>query len=304
VLLVCRFILGLAEGVYWPQQSRFVSAWFAPDERTRANAIVQYYGQYLALALAFILMTPIYQAFGWRPLFVLTGGLGLVVIVPLYLLQLKRETEAPFRAPVQPQASPHKLTVASLGGPAFFLLVFSYITQGMLFWGVTLWIPLAVKSLGYTGMAQAFAASLPYLTAVLLAVPMSRLSDRTGRRTEIAAFGLLIPGAVLMLLPHVDSGHAKLAVITIALGLYASSYSPNIWSIVQSSVDPRAIGSAAGIVNGIGAVGGTLAGLMVSLLVRSTGSYIPGFVTLGVLVILGGFALLAYGRIKRKHLVA
>jgi MFS family permease len=89
VLLISRFILGVAEGVYWPQQSRFAKAWFAPEERTRANALVQYYGQYLALAVGFMLLTPIYEAFGWRVLFFLTGGIGLIVIVPLYAFRLK-----------------------------------------------------------------------------------------------------------------------------------------------------------------------------------------------------------------------
>ncbi|MBV8913259.1 MAG: MFS transporter, partial [Acetobacteraceae bacterium] len=50
VLLVCRLLLGLAEGIYWPQQSRFARAWFSPAERTKANSIIQYYGQFLALA--------------------------------------------------------------------------------------------------------------------------------------------------------------------------------------------------------------------------------------------------------------
>ena len=34
VLLICRLILGVAEGIYWPQQSRFARAWFAPHELT------------------------------------------------------------------------------------------------------------------------------------------------------------------------------------------------------------------------------------------------------------------------------
>jgi MFS family permease len=47
VLLICRLILGLTEGVYWPP--RFAEAWFAPHELTKANAVIQYYGQYIAL---------------------------------------------------------------------------------------------------------------------------------------------------------------------------------------------------------------------------------------------------------------
>lgn len=131
---------------------------------------------------------------------------------------------------------------------------------------------------------------------------MSRLSDRTGKRVLIAAIGLLVLGILMMTLPIVQSGYAKLAIITIALGFYASSYTPNIWSILQSSIEPQAIGPASGIINGIGAGGGgTLAGFLVGLLYRSTGSYMSGFVVLGGLLIVGRIALLAYGRIQRSR---
>jgi len=302
VLLVCRFILGVTEGIYWPQQSRFARAWFAPEERTTANSLIQYYGQYLALAIGFMVLTPIYDAFGWRVLFFITGGLGLVIIVPLYMKALRPETEAPYREATNAAAARPRLTLAALGGPSFFLLLFSYITQGMLFWGITLWIPLAVRSLGFTGISQAIASALPYFAAVLLALPIAKISDRTNRRVLIAALGLLIPGLLMIMLPLVESGPAKLALITVALGYYASSFTPNIWSILQSTAEPDAVGPAAGIINGVGAGGGgTVAGFLVGMLYSQTGSYMSGFVVLGVLVILGGLSLLAYSRLAPQR---
>lgn len=302
VLLACRLVLGVGEGVYWPQQSRFAKAWFPPEQRSRANAVIQYYGLYVALAIGFVLLTPLYQAFGWRALFFITGGLGLVVIVPLYLLKLKPEAQAPYQTPVTTAAS-YRLTLESLGGAPFLLLLFSYVMQGMLFWGVTLWISLAVKSVGFTGASQAFASGLPFLAAVALAPIMTRISDRTGRRVLVASLGLILPGVLMMLLPAVTSGYAKLALITVALGYFASSYTPNIWSILQASAAPQAVGSAAGIMNGIGAGGGgTLAGFLVGLTNAATGSYMAGFVLLGVLSLLGGFSLLLYGRVAAKRL--
>jgi MFS family permease len=299
MLLACRLVLGVAEGVYWPQQSRFARGWFAHDELTKANSLIQYYGQFLALAIGFLVLTPLYDALGWRALFFMTGGIGLVLIVPLYAALLKRKKDAPFLATASPSQARQRLTLTALGGPPFLLLVFSYIAQGMLFWGVTLWIPLAVHSLGFTGTAQAIGSALPYVASVVLAIPMSYVSDRTGKRVLIAALGLLIPGVLLILLPQMESGVAKLGLITAALGFYTASYTPNIWSIVQASVAPEAVGSAAGIVNGLGAGGGgTLAGFLVGLLYRSTGSYIWGFVALGGLSVLGGLAVLAYGRAK------
>jgi MFS family permease len=301
VLLACRVVLGVGEGIYWPQQSRFAKAWFAPEERTKANALIQYYGQYLALAIGFILLTPIYHAFGWRVLFYLTGGMGLVIIVPLYLAKLKPETEAPYPPAVQ-AAGAGRLTLASLGGAPFFLILFSYVMQGMMFWGITLWISLAVKSVGFTGTSQALASGAPFIAAVVLAPLMTSISDRTGRRVLIAAIGLVVPGVLLMLLPAVSSGYAKLALITFALGFFASSYTPNIWSILQASAEPQAVGPAAGIMNGIGAGGGgTLAGFLVGIINAVTGSFMAGFEALGVLALLGGASLMLYGRVMRKR---
>ena len=297
VLLGSRLVLGVAEGIYWPQLSRFVRNWFAPQDATRANSIIQYFGQYVALAIGFIVLVPINDAFGWRSMFFITGGLGLVVIVPLFLIFLKPEREAPIK--VASAEARSGLTLAAFGGPAFFLLVFSYITQGMLFWGITLWIPQAVKSLGFTGEAQAFAAALPYAAAVAFAIPLAWLSDRTGKRIVIAAAGLILPGLLLLTLPMVSSGGAKLVILTVALGYYAGSYTPNIWSILQALVEPRAVGVASGIMNGLGAgAGGTLAGFLVGMLQSVTGSYETGFMVLGLLVVFGGIALFVYDRMS------
>jgi MFS family permease len=302
VLLVCRAVLGVGEGIYWPQQSRFAKAFFPPTERTRANAVIQYYGQFIALAAGFALLTPLYNAFGWRILFFIVGGIGFFGIVPLYIFALKPESQGPYAAPPE-QIRSSPLTLSSLGGPAFLLLLFSYFTQGMLFWGITLWISLAVKSVGFTGNMQALASALPYIAAVLLAPMMTRISDRTGKRVLIAALGLLTAGILLMFLPAVTSGYAKLALITLSLGGLASTFTPNIWSILQSTINPEAIGPASGIMNGVGAGGGgTAAGFLVGLMSSATGNFMSGFVVLGALASLGGLALLLYGRIKAPTL--
>lgn len=300
-LIAFRVCLGIAEGIYWPQQSRFAKAWFSKDELTRANSIIQYYGQFLALALGFVILTPIYNHFEWHVLFYITGGIGLFVVVPLYAKMLKNESEAPYAENHTSVKSNKKLTLSSFGGRSFLLLLFSYIAQGMLFWGITLWLPLAVKSLGFKGFYNGLASALPYFAAIILALPMSYISDRTGKGTKIAAWGLIIPGILLMLLSQVTNNYLKLALITISLGYYASSYTPNIWTIIQSNVEPEAVGPASGIVNGLGAGGGgTIAGFIVGLLYKSTGSYMPGFIFLGIITILGGIALLIFDKIKNQ----
>ncbi len=303
ILLAFRFILGVTEGVYWPQQSRFARAWFSTNELTRANSIIQYYGQFMALALGFIILTPVYDAFGWRILFYITGGVGLLIIVPLYLKMLKKNDDAPYKEVMDENGETPKLTLKSLGGPTFLMIVFTYVTQGMLFWGITLWIPMVAKSLGFSGIQQGLASAAPYLMAVVLAVPISYISDKTCKRSLIASLGLIIPGLLLVTLPVVEAPVVKMGIITIAMGYYASSFTPNIWSIIQKTVEPHAVGPASGIVNGLGAGGGgTIAGFLVGYMQSVTGSYMAGFVVLGILVILGGISLFMYGKIKSKEI--
>ena len=300
VILICRVILGITEGIYWPQQSRFARDWFSEEERTRANSIIQYYGQFLALGLGFMILAPLDEIFGWRNVFIITGMAGILIIVPLYVIMLGKQESAPFyQKPAVSEKT--KLTLDALGGSSFFLLVFTYVTQGMLFWGITLWIPMVVNSLGYTGYEKAVVSSLPYLAAVILAVPISYISDRTQKRVLIASLGLLIPGCLLFILPYVETPLMKITLITLSMGYYAASFTPNIWSIIQSNVKPHAVGSASGIINGLGAGGGgTLAGLMVGYFYRTTGTYMHGFMVLGALVVLGGVSLIVYGRIKKN----
>jgi hypothetical protein len=45
---------------------------------------------------------------------------------------------------------------------------------------------------------------------------------------------------------------------------------------------------------------GTIAGFLVGMISANTGSYMSGFMVLGALVILGGVALLSYGRVVER----
>ncbi len=284
VILICRLVLGITEGIYWPQQSRFASDWFSDKERTQANSIIQYYGQFPALGTGFMILSPLDAAFGWRNVFIITGMIGIVVVVPLYITMLKNRKK---RLIIVRRRQQRKLNLLwnrwaePLPTPYFYL----HHSRDVVL-GITLWIPMVVNSLGYTGFSKALVSSLPYLTAVILAIPISWISDKTQKRVLIASLGLLIPGVMLFLLPFVDAPGFKITLITPAMGYYAASFTPNIWSIIQSNVKPHAIGPASGIINGIGAGGGgTLAGLMVGYFYRTTGSYMQGFMVLGCIVI-------------------
>jgi sugar phosphate permease len=320
LIIIFRVLLGIAEGVYWPQQSRIAVAWFSRKQLSRANSVIQFYGQFLSLGIGFLILASLNGALGWRWMFILVGLMGIVVVLPMFVFLLRgspeevmagatraerralARTRATQRAAEQQAAreatkNREKLTLASFGGPRFVLVIAAYFAQGMVFWGITLWIPLAVTALGFSGNLAGFMSGVPYLAGIVCAIPLTIISDRTGKRVPIASGGLLASGIALLLLLAVHGSVGQITLISIAVGVLYGSFSPNIWSIIQSSVRPDAIGPASGIVNGIGAgLGGVTAGWLVGLLLAATHSYTPGFILLGAVAVLGSASLMIYGR--------
>jgi MFS family permease len=303
LLIALRVVLGFAEGIYWPQQFRVAKAWFSEKEMSKGTAIIQYYGQYAALALGFFLLTPVYDALGWRPLFWITGLAGLVLVIPLYVTFLRSAPAgAAPAAPPREQGTRARIRFSDFGGPRFLLLVFSYFSNGMLFWGITLWIPLVIQSLGFTGASRGLLAALPYVLSLALTVPMMALSDRTGKRVLIASSGLLVGGALVGALPLMESPVGKLVLICVGMGYFTATFTSNLWAIAVTDLPAHLVGPATGIINGFGAGGGGIvAGFVVGQLQAATGSYLPGFVVLGVMAIIGGLALLSYGRLRPRE---
>ncbi|MFC5831856.1 MFS transporter [Nonomuraea insulae] len=300
VLVALRVGVGVFEGVYWPQQFRMAKAWFDEREMTRASAMIQYYGQYLALALGFFLLTPIEASFGWRPMFWALGAIGLVVVLPLYTRFLPTAPgTTTARAADDRDPARTRLTFAAFGGWRFVLLVFSYFANGMLFWGITLFIPLIVPTFGFASSVNGLLAAAPYLVSLLLTVPMMILGDRTGRRGPIAISGLVVGGVLLACVALTGSPVLQFTLICLGLGYFTASYTPNIWAIAVTDLPAHVVGPATGIINGFGAGGGGIvAGALVGALLAATGTYTLGLSVLGLVAILGGIALLFYTRMR------
>jgi ACS family hexuronate transporter-like MFS transporter len=76
-----RFLLGAGEAANWPGATKTVSEWFPESERGLAVAIFDS-GSAVGGALAPLMVIGLHQSFGsWRPIFVITGLLGLVWLV-------------------------------------------------------------------------------------------------------------------------------------------------------------------------------------------------------------------------------
>jgi MFS transporter, ACS family, D-galactonate transporter len=76
-LLVFRLGLGVAEAPCFPTNSRVVATWFPQSERAMATGTYTV-GEYIGLAFFSPFLFMLMGAFGWRSLFYVVGGVGLV----------------------------------------------------------------------------------------------------------------------------------------------------------------------------------------------------------------------------------
>jgi ACS family D-galactonate transporter-like MFS transporter len=76
-LFVFRLGLGVAEAPCFPTNSRVVATWFPQSERAMATGTYTV-GEYIGLAFFSPFLFMLMGAFGWRSLFYVVGGVGLV----------------------------------------------------------------------------------------------------------------------------------------------------------------------------------------------------------------------------------
>jgi MFS transporter, ACS family, hexuronate transporter len=77
MLMASRFLLGMGEGGGFPAATRAVAEWFTPKERATAMGIINA-GTALGAVVAPPLIAVVLSYSGWRWIFAVTGGLGLL----------------------------------------------------------------------------------------------------------------------------------------------------------------------------------------------------------------------------------
>ncbi len=84
MLVGLRLLLGLAESVHVPMMGVITARHFPAAVRARANATWNV-GLIIATAIGSLITVPLISAWGWRSAFVIIGGCGLVIALPLVL---------------------------------------------------------------------------------------------------------------------------------------------------------------------------------------------------------------------------
>jgi sugar phosphate permease len=270
----------------WAGMVKITSKWFSYSVYGTVMGIISLsflFGDAVSRQFMAVLIA---HGLGWRGVFYSAAAvLGIILLLNLLII---RESPRDLNLP-EPPVSPESLFNKSKEtGLLPFLLTFArsstFRVVCILSLGLTLvreafnlWTPAYFT--GAIGLSNAEAASKSALFPLFggISVLLSgALSDRLGRsgRAAIILFGTLLTGAALLVLGHVtfESGSAwPVALVALIAFLIIGPYAYLAGSIALDFGGKQGSGTASGLIDGIGYLGGVLAGDSMARIMLSWG---------------------------------
>ena len=290
-----RFLLGLGESGNFMAAFRVVSEWYPAKERALVHGLIQG-GAAIGAIITPPLVTWIYSLYGWRPAFLITGGLGFVWLVFWLLLyhspdkhpRITDAERALVLAETVPTAQANSVSWRQLAQyPQMWGLMAARFVSDPVWWFYLFWLPkYLVEQRGFTMVEMGMLAWIPYLSADLGALFGGWLSGRLvarGRSVLSSRFAVMLPCALLM--PVSLAIHqAPSRALTIAL-ICVVTFAHMAWKTNQNTLTndlfPKHL---------IGATSGLLAfgtGLGGTLFIWMTGHVVQGYGYGAIFIIMG-----------------
>ena len=308
---VMRFLLGVSEAGFFPGIILYLTYWYPAARRARMTALFM-----SAVALSGVIGGPlsgwIMQSFaglnglkGWQWLFILEGLPSVLVgIVTFFYLDdsikqakwLTSEEKALLeRNIVVENTGKQDLSIrAVFADLRVWLMSLIYFSFVMGLYGVSFWLPTIIKATGVKDALQiGLLTAIPYGSAVVAMILVSRSADRSSeRRWHIAIPALL--GAAGLVLSAVWGQNTVLAMTALTLATMGILTTlPLFWSLPTAFL--AGAGAAAGIalINSLGNLAGFVSPILVGWLKDLTQSTNTGMYMLAASMVLGALLTLS-----------
>ncbi|MEO8451783.1 MAG: MFS transporter [Gemmatimonadota bacterium] len=281
-LVALRLLLGIAESVHFPMAGAIVSRWFPLTERSRANGM-WLFGPQLAIIAGPFLMVPLIEHFGWRPMFLMLGAVGLVVGLPV-LLRYVHDDGPLSRTPLGQSQVP---LIAVFRQPDYWLALIAGSLSNVIVYGLVTWLPTYLMDGRHVAFANlAGPTSAPYWLGVLGIPFWAVAGDATGKRTLFASIGCGIAAVATYVGAHAASLTVTIVLLSAAI-FFQKAYQTSEYALVQRILPPERVGAATGLYNGLAVIVGGAGGTwLVGKVVEITRSYEAGL----MVVVVAGLA--------------
>jgi ACS family tartrate transporter-like MFS transporter len=296
-----RFLLGVAEAGFFPGIILYLTFWFPREYRARFTAIFM-----TAIPLSATFGGPLSGLLlgldgtgglrGWQWLFVVEGLPACLLAFAVWKFLPDGPADARFLSEAEKQTIAARLAaerpaVPPSVWPGIFdlrVLLLGLTGTGInaAIFGTQLWMPLIVKSLGYSNLATGFIIAVPWMVGIAIMVLVGRSSDRRGERVWHVAISLGIAACGFMIAALASNPYVEIAgLCTVVLGI-VGHYGP-YYTLASSFFAGRAAPASIAAVNLMcTGLGGFIGPNVIGLLKQWTGGYAAGMLALA-----GGLAI-------------
>ena len=313
-LLTCRIILGAGEGPAGSVAVHAIYKWFPDEKRTLPTAILAQ-GSAFGVILAVPALNWVIVHYSWHHAFGVLGVVGLLWTGAWLLLG----KEGPLAEASAARAPEPRVPYFQLLTSRTFIgcCAATFGAYWALSLGLTWFTPFIIKGLGFSQADAGWISILPWVfgaTIVLLTgwisqVLMARGVSTRGARGILGSVPLIVGGAILSTIPHIDGAGWQVAVLVVGSGLCGSIYvvcAPMIGEFTP--VSQR--GAVISIYGAIYTLAGILAPSVMGSVIQHSGSlltgYLTGFTINAVILVVSGLLglLLLWPNTERARLMA
>jgi len=289
-----RGLLGVGEAGNFPAAVKTVSEWFPKKERSFATGIFNA-GANVGIILTALCVPFIIAHWGWRASFIVTGGIGVLVL--FWWLAIYRSPEE------HPKLSPEELAYIRLDGPpekpqpvkwrelvryrATWAFAIPKFMTDAVWWFCLTWLPTFFNSNpAFTTKLDLKQIGIPFLIIYIisdlgsvffgwLATRFIGLGWSVNKARKVTM--LICAGCVVPIIFASITSNISVAIALIALATAGhQGWSANLFTTVSDQFPRRAVGSVVGIGGLMGGLGGALLAAKVGFIIN-TGGYIPLF---------------------------
>jgi ACS family D-galactonate transporter-like MFS transporter len=310
-LILTRIGVGVFEAPCFPANSRILATWFPQHERARANSVYSV-GQTIGLGFLSLPLFWMTQRFGWRGLFFIVGGVGIVFSVAWWALYRNPdESRTVNRAELdyieaggggEYKGQPldfrwrhiaallrHRQVVgASIGQFGGNSTLVFFLT----------WFPTyLVRARGMTFIQAGIMTSVPYIAAAVGVVLGGFVSDAILKGTGSANLARKLPivagmllASTIILANYVPSSRNALVIVVMSIAFFGQGMTNLGWTVVSDIAPKKLIGLTGGIFNFTTNLAGIVTPLVIGVTFQMTGTFVGPLIYIAVVALLGALA--------------
>ncbi|HEY6403371.1 MAG TPA: MFS transporter [Blastocatellia bacterium] len=301
MLAVSRFLLGVGEGGGFPAATKAVSEWFPARERSTAMGVINA-GTAVGAVVAPPAIAAIIQYLGWRWVFFLSGGVGLLwsfwwlrdYFSPARHPKLSNEEQAEieevFTASSQEKTSESWLALFTF--PQVWGLVLGKFLSDAAWYFYLFWLPKYLyDARGFDTKQVGYFAWIPYAASGLGSLLGGWFSSQLLRRGNSLNFSrklaLGASAAVMPLILFVTQVPVEWTIALFSIAFFGQQSWSTLVMILPADIFPRrVVGSVAGLVGFGGAMGGVVFNLIAGRMLDAGYGYGPVFAIVSSLHVL------------------